>query len=75
MRTVVSDEQEKDLDTHEELGAVCFILISFGFQQFFKVPWSTFKNMKTVFGRKYVKPADLEEYKVPYTGGILKFLD
>ena len=74
-RKVISDEQEKELDVHEELGALCLVLLSFGFEQFYKVPWQTFKAMKAIYGRQYVKPEDLAEYQIPYIGGILKFLD
>ena len=73
-QSAVTSEQEKQLNKHERLGAECFVLVSFGFREFFKVPWATFKAMKTIYGRKYIKPEDLTEFKIPYTGGILKFL-
>lgn len=74
-RSVISDEQEKDLDAHEELGALCFVLVSFGFQQFYRIPWQTFKAMKQIYGRMYAKPEELEKFKIHYTGGVLKFLE
>lgn len=74
-RNVVSEEQEKRLNRHERLGAICFVICSFGFEQFFKIPWETFREMKTNFGRKYITPADLEEYRIKYIGGVLHFLD
>ena len=73
-RSVISEEQEKRLNRHEALGAECFVLITFGFQQFFKVPWNVFRDMKEKFGRKYIKPEDLPEYEITISGGILKFL-
>ena len=30
--------------------------------------------MKARYGRKYIKPEDVQEYKVRYTGGALHFL-
>ena len=30
-RSVISSEQEKQLDRHEKLGAECFVMVSFGF--------------------------------------------
>ena len=73
-QSVVSEEQEKQLNRHAALGAECFVLVSFGFQQFFRIPWETFRDMKARYGRKYIKPEDVQEYKVRYIGGILQFL-
>ena len=75
LQSVVSSEQEKRLNKHEKLGAECFVLVSFGFEEFFKVPWAVFRSMKEIYGRKYIKPEDLRQYQIQYTGGILKFLD
>lgn len=73
-QSVVSEEQEKQLNRHAALGAECFVLVSFGFQQFFKIPWEVFRDMKGRYGRKYIKPEDVQEYKVRYAGGALHFL-
>lgn len=73
-RSVVSSEQEKQLDRHEALGADCFVLVSFRFEEYFKIPWAVFRDMKEHFGRKYITPADLKEYEVKYIGGVLEFL-
>ena len=72
-REAVSDEQEKCLDKMMNMGAVCFVLVSFGFRSFYKVPWGVWKNMKQIYGRKYLKPEDIEQYKVEHIG-YLKFL-
>ena len=73
-RSVVSEEQEKQLDRHAALGADCFVMVSFGFRQFFKIPWEVFRDMKERYGRKYITPEDVQEYKVRYIGGTLHFL-
>lgn len=73
-REAVSEEQEKCLDENMEMGAVCFVLVSFGFKSFFKVPWGVWKNMKQIYGRKHLKPEDIEQYKVKYKG-YLTFLE
>lgn len=73
-QSAVTPEQEKRLDRHAALGAECFVLVSFGFRQFFKVPWAVFRRMKDNYGRKYITPADVQEYKVEYMGGVLHFL-
>lgn len=74
-RDVISLEQERRLDRHEELGADCFVKVSFGFQRFFKVPWPIFRDMKQHYGRKYITPEDLGEHEVRYIGGFLRFLE
>ena len=56
------------------LGAECFVMVSFGFERFFKIPWTVFRDMKEHYGRKYITPEDVQEYKVRYIGGVLQFL-
>lgn len=73
-RNVISPEQERQLDRHTALGAECFVMVSFAFRRFFKVPWPVFRDMKQHYGRKYITPEDVGEYEVKYLGGILHFL-
>jgi recombination protein U len=73
-QSVISSEQEKQFDRHLKLGAECFVMVSFGFEQFFKIPWEVFRDMKAHYGRKYITPEDVQEYKVRYLGGVLQFL-
>ena len=73
-QSVISAEQEQQLDQHMRMGADCFVMVSFGFRRFFKVPWAVFRNMKQEFGRKYIMPDDLQKYEVRYANGILQFL-
>lgn len=72
-RSAISDDQEECLDGYMEMGATCFVLVSFSFRDFFRVPWGVWKNMKQIYGRKYLKPEDIEQYRVEY-GMYLKFL-
>ena len=74
-RNVISPEQERQLDRHAALGAECFVMVSFAFRQYFKVPWLVFRDMKQHYGRKYITPEDVGEYEVKYIGGILRFLE
>jgi len=73
-RDVISSEQEKQLDLHERLGAACYVMVTFSFAHFFKIPWPAFRDMKQRYGRKYITPADVQEYKVPFIGGVVHFL-
>lgn len=71
---VVLEQQAEALDRHMRLGATCFILISFDFQRFYRVPWEIFRDMKKYYGRKYLKPEDIPEYEVTRNNGPLDFL-
>ena len=67
----VTKEQSDDLDDMQEMNARCFVLCSFGFSRFFRVPWGVWKNMNQIYGRKYVTPADIEQYEITYNGTLL----
>lgn len=73
-QSAVTDDQAKRLNWHYALGAECFVMVSFGFMEFFKVPWEVFRDMKDRYGRKYITSEDVQEYKVRYIGGVLHFL-
>lgn len=74
-RSRVTEEQSDSLEEHYSLGAVAFVLVSFGLQDFYAIPWRVFRNMKEVFGRKHIKQPELEPYRVQYIGGVIKMLD
>jgi recombination protein U len=73
-RKRLTDEQMDDLRGHEKLGALCFVILCFGFDHFYRVPWRIWDDMKATFGRQYVTEADLPEYRIPYTAGVIKIL-
>lgn len=74
-QTVVTDEQAKALNQHHSMGAICFVVVSFSFYDFFRIPWTVWRNMKQIYGRKYLMPCDIEDYEIKFTGYELKFLD
>lgn len=71
----LTDEQVKKLSMHYKLGAAAFVLVSFGLQDFYRIPWEVWRDMKDIFGRKHMKKPDCEPYRVQYTGGVLKLLE
>lgn len=73
-RAVITDEQENRLNRHEALGAECYVILSFSFQRFYKVPWHYFKNMKLYTCRNYLVPDDIKKYEVHFIAGVLRFL-
>lgn len=75
-RSKISYEQEKELDVYEQMGAECYVLVSFGFRKFYKFPWKYFRDMDWYLGRKHIKETDFEikEYEIKYINGVLRFL-
>ena len=72
----VTPEQAARLTRTEKLGGIAFVLCSFGGRYFYRVPWAVWRDMKSLFGRKYITPADLAEYRVPFAApGVLLFLE
>ena len=71
----LTQEQRDDLEAHNALGALCFVVVSFSLQRFYRVPWPVWRDMKQVYGRMYVKEDELKGYKIPAVGGTIKLLD
>ena len=74
-RQVVTAEQEHCLNVHDAFGAHCYIIISIGFEHFYRVPWKVFRDMKELYGHKYMNADELAPYQIKNTNGILRFLD
>jgi recombination protein U len=74
-RSRLTPDQMKDLRGHHHIGALCFVLICFGFNNFYRVPWLVWDDMKAIYGRQYVTEEDLQKYKVKFEGGIIRFMD
>jgi recombination protein U len=72
-RDALTDEQMKRLARHEKLGALVGICAGIG-DKFFFIPWWAWRDMKQIYGRKYVTAADVEQYRVRFTGAVM-FLD
>lgn len=72
-RNVLTQDQMEALEAHYILQAVAAVCI--GIQDnFYFIPWETWRDMKTIYGRQYVTPKDIEEYRVKFTGAVM-FLD
>ncbi len=74
-QSVVLEQQAEALERHSKLGAECFILVSFGFRRFYRIPWKMWRDMKAIYGRKYIKPGDVPQYEVKLHRGRLDFLN
>lgn len=71
----LTDEQVEKLSTHHKLGAAAFVLVSFGLQDFYRIPWEIWHDMKAIYGHKHIKQKELEPYRVQYIAGVLKLLE
>lgn len=74
-RSVVTEEQEKCFERYMKLGAMCFLVCSIGLDSFYRIPWIVFRDMKKIYGHKYMSAKELEPYKIKYSNGVLRFLD
>ncbi len=71
----LTDNQENELYAYHMMGAECFILVSFGFTQFCKIPFVVWQDMKGIFGRQYMTEEDAEQFAIAEEGNILYFLE
>lgn len=76
MQSCVSDAQEIRFNRAAELGAQCFVIVSFGLREFCRVPWPEWISMRERFGHKYATPGELAAYRLPaWSGGVINFLE
>lgn len=64
LQSAVSEEQEKFMDRKTALGARCYVLAGFRSGGVYRIPWPDWKDMKRLFGHKYVTEAQIEKYRV-----------
>lgn len=72
-QNVLTQEQQNALERHANRGAITAVCAGIN-DKFFFVPWEIWRDMKQHFGRKYVTAADIEPYRVRFTGAVM-FLD
>lgn len=72
---VITETQRQNLDDFQMMGARCFVMVSMGFREFFRIPWTIFRDMKNRYGRKYMKLEELEPFKLKQYRGTLLMLE
>lgn len=76
MQDRVTKDQAERLERAQQYGGVAFVLCSFGSVAFYRIPWVVWRDMKGNFGRKYIMPADVEQYRVKIGApGVPLFLE
>lgn len=71
----LTKEQIEKLETHHRLGALAFVLVSFGLEGFYRIPWTVWRDMKEHFGRKYILHEEAERFRVQYISGVIRLLE
>ena len=72
----VNKEQTDYLDKHHKLGARCYVIAGFGSGEVYCIPWDVWQDMKAIYGRKYVKETDIQNYRVKSAwSGLLMILE
>lgn len=72
-QSVLTDNQSNLLECHYKLGAIAFVCVAIG-QNYFTIPWNKWRDMKKIYGRKYIKADEVKDFQVRYVHGIM-FLD
>ncbi len=75
-QNVITATQWETFDRYEVMGAKCYVVVSIGMKDFYRVPWGIWKQMKEMFGHKYMAAgAELEPYRVPDRNCTILFLE
>ena len=74
-QSAVTEKQIETFDRYEEMDALCFVVVCIQYEQFYRVPWKDWKNMKALFGHKHITLEELEKYRVPYKNGMICYLE
>lgn len=72
-RGILTETQISTLTRRYKLGALAGVCAGIG-NNFYFIPWKVWRDMKERYGRQYVTAADIEPYRVKFTGAVL-FLD
>lgn len=67
---VLTNQQYDTLERYDALGAIAGVCAGIKAKCYF-IPWDIFRDMKLIFGRKYVTQNDLKKYEVKFNGCIL----
>ncbi len=56
--------QQAYMEKHSKLGARCYVVIGFSSGEVYRLPWEAWRDMKEIFGRKYVTEDDVQKFRV-----------
>lgn len=64
-RNVVTQHQTERLNRYSDMGAITFVVVSFGLNKFYRLPWTFWRDMKNIFGHPYITQEDLRSWEIP----------
>ena len=56
------------------MGALAFVLVCLRERAVYRVMWEDWRDMKELFGHKYMTAEELEPYRVQLRQGVIRFL-
>lgn len=71
----VTPDQADRLEAHHRLGALTFVVVGMGLDNVYRVPWEVWRDMKEIYGRKHMKPDELEPYRIEWRDGVIQLLE
>lgn len=75
-QSAVTEYQEKALEDHYSMGALAFVYVySAQRHECYRVPWTHWRDMKAIYGRKYITLEELRRFKIPERNGIILLFD
>lgn len=64
LKSRVTELQIKQLQNVNNLGGIAFVLISFSSGRVYRIPIDKWVNMKSVFGRLFLRESDCEQFLI-----------
>jgi len=64
LQNAVDENESEYMEIHDGLGARCYVVCGFLSGNVYRVPWGVWKNMKRIFGHKYVTEEEIKQYQV-----------
>lgn len=76
LQSRVTAEQAERLDRIDQYGGLAFVLCAFAEGGVYRIPWSVWRDMKKIFGRKYFTATDAQNNEqCCKVSGACTFLD
>ena len=73
-KSAVTVEQAEWLEEQFNMGAVAFVCV-FIREWVFSVPWQVWRDMKVIYGKRYLLPDDIKRFRVDYHPDGVRFLE
>lgn len=74
-KKAVTERQAENLTVYYKFGAICFVIVSLGFESFYRVPWKVWMDMKALYGHQYMNEEELKPFQIKATINQIQFLD